>query len=68
MGQHSQLILYVQWLLSHLVGIFTNPVAEILLLRETRVMRTSLITHKEILNFILNQTSHKFMTKNCAAD
>jgi hypothetical protein len=53
----------VQWLLSHSVGIFTSPVAEILFVQETTVMRTTLITHKEIVNFILNQTSHKFMTK-----
>jgi len=53
----------VQWLLSHLVGILTSPVAKILLVQETTVMRTGLITHKESVSFTLNQTSHKFMTK-----
>ena len=52
----------MSWLLSHLVGIFTRPAAEILLVQETTAMKTSLITHKEIVTFILNQTSQKFMT------
>jgi len=58
----------VQWILCHLVGIFTSPAAGILLVHETTEIRTSLSTHKEIVYFILDQTSHKFMAKNCAAD
>jgi hypothetical protein len=74
MGQHSQQILYATVPLKPamafepLGGDLSSLPAENLPVLETTIMGTSLITHKEIVNFILNQTSHTFMTKNCAAD